>query len=224
MSFEFPESNEPSSEAENTPAETPKTGIEENSEKELRDKTIAYERTLLERFKGKAGKLLRAYMLITSLTNITSPVPAYGAESPKMPEHHDTAETHYSESVSKAEAELSEVKSAEDAEWFMKSNTDPFTTEFYFPTHGETQEISGITVRKPNLENDKAMLSDAKVMQNILKQIHDKFPSAYTKKRIDQLQDVIEKLTHTTSYSGRKQHEVLEDEQRAVDEYQQNNF
>jgi len=210
MSMESPEVPAQPAEEEITPES--EDSLEKTPEILDRVEMAKQEEAFLDRFKKKARAVLRVYMLATSLTNLTTPVPVSGAELHQGTEHHEMVNATRSEAVSKAEAELPEVKTAEDAEWYMKSNIDPLLRKFFFPTEGKFEVVYGIKVPVPDVSRDTALLHDALPMFDLLKSIHMKYPSAAADKRLDEMEGMIKKLEYNTSYGGRKSRAALFDQ------------
>jgi hypothetical protein len=189
------------------------------------------EKNLLGRFRGKAGNVAKLFMLMSTMAAAPNFVPSADAQerAPRasteqiqddvIDEEKITASgTWARDMVNTARAELGEVKTAEDAEWFVRSNISRFHSEFRRPTKGNLEKGQyGNNIRRYSEEDLELVLESAKNIKDILDDLREKrFGDDLYEDEEEALNGMIEQLTQRTSYAGRKQSELL---RRAIENF-----
>ncbi len=113
--------------------------------------------------------------------------------------------------IESAHADMKKIKTAEDAEWLVRTYFNQFVSEYYMPTKGNLKEGPyGIKIRNYTEDDSKLLLRNAQEMKRIIQDLNAKFGIQAYEKRIEQIDDMIIKLERQSSYSGQKQKEALE--------------
>lgn len=198
------------------------------------DVAIAEEKGTLEHFKGKAKDVAKV-MLLASVLSVgpVGPGIAQGEDAQKaqpstriervkqgrgkeqkieINEANITASSEWSgEIIESAKSDMGKVKTAEDAEWLVRSHFNQFISEYYMPTKGKVKEGPYGTKTRDYTEDDlKYLLQNAQEMKGLVQELDDKFGLEAFDKRMNQINNMITKLESQSSYSGQKKKESLE--------------
>jgi len=233
-SFEAGPSPEQIKLEEEMASELPKEEVlevrERVEEPELKpEQALTQERSVLERFKGKAkqvagvllfvsalsagpGMVSEAYAQETKPTTRTEQVQKQEKQEEKINEANLTESSKWSRSVvESARADMKKIKTAEDAEWLVRTHFNQLVSEYYMPTKGNLKEGPyGIKTRDYTEDDSKLLLRNAQEMKKVMQELNTKFGIEAFDKRIEQVDDMIKKLEQRSSYSGQKQKEALE--------------
>ena len=193
------------------------------------EQAIAQERSVLERFKGKAkqvagvllfvsalsagpGMVGEAYAQETKPTTRTEQVQKQERQEEKINEANLTESSKWSRGVvESARADMKKIKTAEDAEWLVRTHFNQLVSEYYMPTKGNLKEgLYGIKTRDYTEDDSKLLLRNAQEMKKVMQELNTKFGIEAFDKRMEQVDDMIKKLERQSSYSGQKQKEALE--------------
>jgi len=192
------------------------------------------EKSILERFRGKTAREVAKVMIFVSVlsagSGIVKETYAQKAQSPtkieeakqekqekqeeqkiEINEANLTASSIWSgHIIESARNDMDKIKTAEDAEWLVRSYFNKFVSEYYMPTKGNLKEGPyGIKMRDYSEDDSKFLLQNAQEMKELLQELNEKFGIEAYKKRIEQIDDMIMKLEKQSSYAGQKQKEVL---------------
>ncbi len=205
---------------------------QKNSEEEVVDsiesadfkpeQALNKEKTLFERFSGKAKKIARVMTLVSALSAAPGLVQEAYAEqkSPdvkvKQVEKESINEANVTESgkwakeiLDQAKSELSEVKTREDAIHFINSNAGSFMRECYFPTKGNIRQaelVPTLTLRKYSVDDLRLIAQVAEQLKTILQDLDSKYSMGGTIDKVKtNLDDIDKKASSETLYSSRKQ-------------------
>jgi len=123
-----------------------------------------------------------------------------------------TESSRWSQSVIEStRADMKKIKTAEDAEWLVRTYFNQLVSEYYMPTKGNLKEGPyGIKMRNYTEDDSGLLLRNAQEMKKIIQELNAKFGIEAYEKRIEQIDDMIMKLERQSSYSGQKQKEALE--------------
>ncbi|MEK7669133.1 MAG: hypothetical protein AAB350_00880 [Patescibacteria group bacterium] len=233
-SFEDGPSPEQIKSEEEMPSELPKEEVlevrERAEEPELKpEQALTQERSVLERFKGKAkqvagvllfvsalsagpGMVSEAYAQETKPATRTEQVQKQEKQEEKINETNLTESSKWSRSVvESARADMKKIKTAEDAEWLIRTHFNQLVSEYYMPTKGNLKEGPyGIKTRDYTEDDSKLLLRNAQEMKKVIQELNTKFGIEALDKRMEQVDDMIKKLERQSSYSGQKQKEALE--------------
>lgn len=234
-SFEAGSNPEQIKPEEETTLELPKEEVLETreavaQEAELKpEKALAHERGVLERFKGKAkqvagvllfvsalsagpGMVSEAYAQETKPATRTEQVQKQEKQEEKINEANLTESSKWSQGVvESARADMKKIKTAEDAEWLVRTHFNQLVSEYYMPTKGNLKEGPyGIKTRDYTEDDSGLLLRNAQEMKKIMQELNTKFGIEAFDKRMEQVDDMIKKLERQSSYSGQKQKEALE--------------
>jgi len=193
------------------------------------EQAIAQERSVLERFKGKAKQVAGVLLLVSALSAAPGMVGEAYTQEIKPTIHTEQAqkqekqeekinEANLTESskwsrgvVESARADMKKIKTAKDAEWLVRTYFNQLVSEYYMPTKGNLKEGPyGIKTRDYTEDDLKLLLRNTQEMKKIIQELNTKFGIKAFNKRIEQLDDMIKKLERQSSYSGQKQKEALE--------------
>jgi hypothetical protein len=205
----------------------------------FQEETVKEEKSLLEKFTGKAKNVARVMALVSALSAAPGLVPeAHAQQAPdtktEQVEKNTINEANVTESgkwvrdiLEKAKSELSEVETKKDAIIFINVNMGDFIKEYRFPTKGNIRkaEYNGkiydnIVTRKYTKEDSKIIIETAKEFKTILQDLNSKFSLEGYDKTQNTLDEVINKATEESSYTHRKQQEILDREVEVLDKYQ----
>lgn len=193
------------------------------------EQAFARERSVLERFKGKAKQVAGVLLFVSALsagpgmvsevyaqetkpTTWTEQVQKQEKQEEKINEANLTESSKWSRSVvESARADIKKIKTAEDAEWLVRTHFNQFVSEYYMPTKGNLEEGPyGIKTRVYTEDDSKLLLQNAQEMKEIIQELNTKFGLEAFPKQMKQVNDMIKKLERQSSYSGQKQKEALE--------------
>lgn len=207
---------------------------EEHSEEAIEKSPLPKEKLILERFRGRAGEVARAMMLVSTLvvgSGITKEAHAQESDSPtkteqvkqeeqklEINEANITTSSKWSgDIVESARNDMSKIKTPEDAEWLVRSHFNKFVSEYYMPTTGDLEEGPyGTKIRNYTEDDSKFLLQNAQEMKELLQEINEKFSVEAYKDRTEQVDDIITKLERKLSYAGQKQNEALKQLERIL--------
>jgi len=209
--------------------EEEKEGLEDKFEAET---ALREEKSILERFRGKEGRDIAKVMIFVSALSAGAGIvkEAYAQETQPLTkieqvkqekqkeqkieinEANLTASSMWSGNIiESARNDMDKIKTAEDAEWLVRSYFNQFVSEYYMPTKGNLKEGPyGIKMRDYSEDDSKFLLQNAREMKELLQELNEKFGIEAYEKRIEQIDDMITKLEKQSSYAGQKQKEVLE--------------
>ncbi len=226
---------------EQTNAETEEESVE-SSEFES-EKALGHEKTLLERFSGKARKIARVMTLVSALSAAPGLVQeAYAQQATPGTKteqvNKDTInEANVTESGSwakqileKAKSELSEVETKEDALAFINANVGNFVREWRFPTKGNIRALeyggktySNIVSRRYSADDGKLIMQSARAFKSIIQDLDSKYQIGNIGNNAQTiLDDIIKDAAEKSSYANRKRQELLDRSDKILDEYNNN--
>jgi hypothetical protein len=193
------------------------------------EQAIAQERSVLERFKGKAKQVAGVLLFVSALSIAPGVVgEAYAQENKradqikqvqkqekqeeKINEAGLTESSKWSrEIIESARTDMKKIKTTEDAEWLVRTHFNQFVSEYYMPTIGNLKDGPyGIKTRDYTEDDSKLLLRNAQEIKKIMQGVNAKFGIEAFDKRMEQIDDMINKLKRQSSYSGQKQKEALE--------------
>jgi hypothetical protein len=184
------------------------------------EQALTKERSVLERFKGKAKQVAVVLLFVSALSAGPGMVREAHAQETEQQEKQEEKinEANLTESskwsrgvVESARADIKKIKTAEDAEWLARTHFNQFVSEYYMPTKGDLKEGPyGIKTRDYTEDDSKFLLRNAQEMKRIMQELNTKFGIEAFDKRMEQVDGMIKKLERQSSYSGRKQKEALE--------------
>jgi cell division protein FtsL len=196
------------------------------------EKALEKERGILERFGGKAKHIARVMLVVSVLTS--GPLLARKAYAEEGQARSKTEEVEHEKQnleidkakltessqwsggiVESARKDLVKIKTADDAEWLVRSYFNKFVSEYYLPTKGDLKEGPyGIKSRQYTLDDLKFLLKNARELKKILRGLNEKFGITAYQNRMEQINDIIYKtegqLEEQSSYAGQKEKESLE--------------
>jgi len=184
------------------------------------EQAIAQERSVLERFKGKAkqvavvllfvsalsagpGMVGEAYAQETKPTTRTEQVQKQEKQEEKINEANLTESSKWSRGVvESARADMKKIKTAEDAEWLVRTHFNQLVSEYYMPTKGNLKEGPyGIKTRDYTEDDSKLLLRNAQEMKKVMQELNTKFGIEAFDKRIEQVDDMIKKLERQKKFN-----------------------
>lgn len=193
------------------------------------ERAVAQERGVLDRFRGKAKEIAGVMMMLSALSVMPGiPTEAY-AEKRKQPTQAGQIQKNKEQHVNEAKltasstwagaimesmrADMGKIKTAEDADWLMRSHFRKFISEYYFPTEGNVKEGAyGVKVRHYSPEDAQFVLKNAQEMKQMLQDLNMRYGMDIELygKRLERIDDMIGKLERKSSYSYQKRQEELE--------------
>lgn len=193
------------------------------------EKVLAQERSVLERFKGRAKQVANVFLFVSALsagpgvasetyaqetkpTARTEEVQKQEKQEEKINEDNLTESSKWSQGViESARADIKKIKNAEDANWLVRTHLNQLVSEYYIPTKGNLKEGSyGRKTRDYTEDDSKLLLRNAQEMKEIIQELNTKFGIQGYEKQIEQVDIMIKRLERQSSYSGQKQKEMLE--------------
>jgi hypothetical protein len=116
--------------------------------------------------------------------------------------------------VQSAKSELGQLKTKDDAEFFLKEHLNDLVREFYFPTQGTIVKMkvydTELNVRKYDKDDGAIVMKAIKDMEAIVTQLNTKYHIDGYQNRMEQLADMEKKIADESSYAHKKQVELLE--------------
>ena len=196
---------------------------------------IVQEKSIFERFTGLPKEVAKVLILVSAL----SAAPALASE--RSPEHGKqttasetgekksggeineanlTSSSLWSQEImNSARADLSKIKTAEDAKWFMKSRFKQLVSEFDFPTQGNIKEgVYGVKTREYSEDDLKLLLKNATEMKQLLQDLHARFGIENFDKYLERIDRMISETERRSSYSSQRQNDIFD----RYDEYKAN--
>lgn len=189
---------------------------------------IDREESLSERLQGSARKAAKVMMLITALSAL--PGFAKDAEAQEYRSNNDLARTEqmYSkgsqesekkqltqasgwagEKVKSALKDLRDIKTAQDAEWLVRSHMDGFVDDFYSAPRGSSgRSTYNAPERVYTIQDAKYAIDCAKTLKGVMEDLQGKYGVSNYEKRQARLDGVISNLEQQTSYSFQKEQEA----------------
>lgn len=211
--------------AELQPEEIRKTNFEAGPEK-FND-SIEKEKSFLDKFYGPCKKIAQAMVLVSALSfgaGFAQKVEAGGPRKQYRVEQNiqnygDINERNITgsgswaqESLNRANSELSRVRTAEDAEWFIRSNIMEFVNEYFRPTKGDIQSVRAYGVdlpsRRYSQDDSKLILEKAQALRRIFHDLKARFNLMGFDATQENLDDIIVRTKESMSYAGQKQEET----------------
>ncbi len=217
--------------------EEKKEGLEDKEDKFEIEPALQEEESILGRFRGKAKTAARVMVVISLLSiglGIVKETHAHAQEAQPLTKSEEVEQEKQEEEKEEEKIEINEanltassmwsgniiesarndmdkIKTAEDAEWLVRSYFNQFVSEYYMPTKGNLKEGPyGIKMRDYSEDDSKFLLQNAQEMKELLQELNEKFGIEAYEKRMEQIDDMITKLERQSSYVGQKQKEVLE--------------
>lgn len=126
-----------------------------------------------------------------------------------------------SEVIGAAQEELGQLKTKEDANWFLRSHFGGLVGEFYIPTKGNLKEGSyGTKIRQYSDEDLKLLLKNTRTMEGIIDELNTKFGGVedYAGRK-EQLKDMVTKLEYNSTYEAKKKREMIDKASKILEEY-----
>lgn len=108
-----------------------------------------------------------------------------------------------------AHRDMRKVKTAEDAELLLRAHYDEFVSEYYAPTRGNVRSRSyGTRAREYTIGDLHSIISNANDLKGILNELHQNYGVDH-ERRSAQMDDLIQKVERTASYSGQIKSSVI---------------
>jgi hypothetical protein len=135
------------------------------------------------------------------------------------------------EIMQKMSAEISQVKTAEDADWFIRDHMNHLGSEYYNPTEGPlktTRSAVGnyrVRYREYSLEDSRLLALQSSVMRDVVTYLHETFGTSpggvfgetkgdeVFRMRIERIDEMSNRVKESMSYASRKQDELLRNAQ-----------
>lgn len=209
--------------------ETSEVAAEQQETTELEpEKALTQEESIFNKFHGKAKKIANVMILMTALSAAPGfTQEAYAQEKGRQPVKQEQVQQKEEDKINEAKltgsstwargitesarADLKKIKTAEDAEWLIRSHFNQLVSEYYLPTKGNLKEGPyGIKTREYSEDDTKLLLQSAKEMKQLLQDLNTKYGIEAYDKRQEQIDDMIKKLERQSSNSFQKQKEVLD--------------
>ncbi len=193
-----------------------------NIEKRIDEISEKTEKSFLDKFKGRVSKVANAMMLASALSGAPGVVKDVEAQVRNSTKTEDVKKEggNITESgswakdmIKSVKEDVSKLKTAEDAEWFLRRQVGAFIGEWHQPTKGNIKEGAyGLKERVSTDDDLDLILDSAKEMNGVLEQVNEKFPNlpSYENKKGD-LRRMINSYEDQTSYAGKQKRKVLDD-------------
>lgn len=204
-------------------------GFHEEGEKLKPEQALVQERGILKHFKGKANRVAGVLLLVSAFSagpymanetyaqennsNIrTEKIQKQEEQVEKINRANLTESSKWSQDIlDSARADIGKIKTSEDAEWLVRTYFNQLVSEYYMPTGNNLSDGPyGIKIRNYTEDDSKLLLRNAQEMKKIMQELNTKFGIEAFSERMEQADDMIEKLERQSSYSGQKQKEALE--------------
>ncbi len=185
------------------------------------EQILTEEKSLLERFTGKAKKIARVMTIVSALSVAPGMVQEVYAQENKSgakveqvqsnPENLTEASTWASEIVEKAKADMSEIKTAKDADALLGDYLVQFLNKWRFLNKNISKDVNkNLDKRGYTKEDTKLILQRSQEMEGILDEIDGKFGAdkvSYSRLGRPFLKDIMKDIEWESSYAYKKQQE-----------------
>jgi hypothetical protein len=172
------------------------------------------EKTLLERFSGKAKKIARVMALVSALSAVPVVTQEAYAQENKDATKVEKVEKEQEEKIDmskvteaskwskdmleQAKSDLNEIKTADDADYLARDIFKIYA-EYYL----------GIKTKEYTNDDRRFVLQNVKGAVKLLGDLNKKFPVHGYEHMVDCFSDVVKHLNYSLSYAGKKDREML---------------